>query len=303
MIKQPNPTMKHNQDWSDVDFEAMPSDFIPATAYIPTRQTAREKGLDYEADYGTWEVDGEKTPVVSHFRVAWRTMAATTGFRTVYPAIIPQDSTHLFTLTSAGPLNSLERVGSAAISSAVLVDFFLRSLGVAHVLASTFAILPKGEQNPLWGDLARQYLRLNCLTEAYAPLWEEITGEPWTMDTPLRTAEERHAAQAEIDVIAALSLGVTVDELCMIYRTQFPVMRRYDTEDHFDANGRIVPKPVMDLHKKAKGEETLTEAERTWTHPQSEVAYTFEYPFRVLDREADMRAKYAELEKIYPGDA
>ena len=59
----------------------------------------------------------------------------------------------------------------------------------------------------------------------------------------------------------------------------------------------------MDLHKKAKGEETLTEAERTWTHPQSEVAYTFEYPFRVLDREADMRAKYAELEKIYPGDA
>jgi len=303
MIKQPNPTMKHNQDWSDVDFEAMPSDFIPATAYIPIRQTAREKGLDYEADYGFWEVEGEKTPVASHFRVAWRRMAATTGFRTLYPTIIPAGTHHTNTVIAAGPIRNLETVAAAAGAGGVLVDFFVRATGTGDIYPSTFQNSPNAVQNELAVRAVDQYLRLNCLTQAYAPLWEEITGEPWTMDTPLRTAEERRAAQVEIDVIAALSLGVTVDELCMIYRTQFPVMRRYDTEDHFDANGRIVPKPVMDLHKKAKGEETLTEAERTWTHPQSEVAYTFEYPFRVLDREADMRAKYAELEKIYPGDA
>lgn len=35
---------------------------------------------------------------------------------------------------------------------------------------------------------------------------------------------------------------------------------------------------------------------RTWVHPQSEVSYTFEYPFRVLDREADLRAAYAKFE-------
>lgn len=34
MIKQPNPTLKHNQDWSEVDLEAMPADFVPATAYL-----------------------------------------------------------------------------------------------------------------------------------------------------------------------------------------------------------------------------------------------------------------------------
>lgn len=67
-------------------------------------------------------------------------------------------------------------------------------------------------------------------------------GKPWGVDTPLRKDEKRRAAQVEIDAIVALSLGVTADELCMIYRTQFPVMRRYDQEDRFDVNGRKVPK-------------------------------------------------------------
>ncbi|WKK54726.1 MULTISPECIES: hypothetical protein [unclassified Corynebacterium] len=88
-------------------------------------------------------------------------------------------------------------------------------------------------------------LRLNCLTEAYAPLWEELMGEAWGVDKPLRKDEERRAAQVEIDAIVALSLGVTADELCMIYRTQFPVMRRYDQEDRFDANGRKAPKEIV----------------------------------------------------------
>ncbi len=92
--------------------------------------------------------------------------------------------------------------------------------------------------------------------------------------------------------MVALSLGVTLDELLMIYRTQFPVMRRYDQEDLFDANGRKVAKDVVKLQKKLKEGQELSEADRTWTHPQSEVTYVFEYPFAPLDREADLREAY-----------
>ncbi|WP_414123452.1 hypothetical protein [Corynebacterium nuruki] len=161
-----------------------------------------------------------------------------------------------------------------------------------------FNKLACGTQNSLWNQSAKLYLRLNCLTEIYAPLWEEITGEPWTMDTPLRVAAERRQAQNEIDAIVALSLGVTADELCMIYRTQFPVMRNYDQEDYFDANGRKVPKEIAKLHEKRGGEELLTLQERTWVHPQSQAVYHFEYPFRILDREADLRAAYAKYEPL-----
>ena len=100
----------------------------------------------------------------------------------------------------------------------------------------------------------------------------------------------------EIDAIVALSLGVTADELCMIYWTQFPVMRRYDQEDRFDANGRKVPREIVKADAALREGEELSVADRTWVHPQSGVELVFEYPFRQLDREADMREAYTRFE-------
>ena len=70
MIKQPNPTMKHNQDWSEIDLEAISENFIPATAYLPNRSIET-----YDRDYGVWEVDGVTVFVKDQYRVAWRRMA------------------------------------------------------------------------------------------------------------------------------------------------------------------------------------------------------------------------------------
>ncbi|MGC3904971.1 Eco57I restriction-modification methylase domain-containing protein [Corynebacterium variabile] len=296
MDKQPRTTMKSNKDWEETDFEAMPADFIPATAYQPDRSIST-----YDADYGAWTIDDEPVEVLSTFRVAWRRMAASTGFRTMYPSIIPPGSGHVNTVISAGPLDTMCRIAATSFVGSLLIDYSVRSIGT-DLYSSAFQNLPIGIQNSLWPTASRLYLRLNCLTRAYAPLWEEITGEPWTMDTPLRIAAERRQAQNEIDAIVALSLGVTADELCMIYRTQFPVMRRYDQEDYFDANGRKVPKEISKLHEKRGGEETLTLQERTWVHPQSQAVYHFQYPFRILDREADLRAAYATYEPMLKED-
>ncbi|AKK12015.1 hypothetical protein CUTER_10240 [Corynebacterium uterequi] len=288
MIKQPNPTMKHNQDWSEVDLEAMPPEFIPATAYAPNR----EEKEHYDEDYGYWKVSEDESVLVSQqYRVAYREMAAVTGFRTLYPALIPPGATHVHTVNSFTTLSPIYLASTGAMTSSLLADFFVRSTGSGHIFNSNVLGLPTVSRNN--DAAARLYLRLNCLTEAYAPLWERITGELWTPDTPLRIARDRWHAQNEIDAIVALSLGVTADELCMIYRTQFPVMRRYDTEDLYDAHGRKVPKEVAKLQAKLDPSGELTVAQRTWTHPQSGASYTFDYPFAPLDREADLRACYA----------
>ncbi|MCP1388313.1 class I SAM-dependent DNA methyltransferase [Corynebacterium sp. TA-R-1] len=293
MVKEPNPTLRSKGDWSAIDLETVPIDFIPATALQPDRRTKPT----YDADYPHYAVENQRVPDRALFRFVWRKMAALTGYRTLYSALIPQGAAVSGAGMSGGSVSSSKKmVQTGAVLSALLSDFVIRSTGVANIYAQSIEGLPFKLDPALAGKLELNYLRLNCLTEAYAPLWEELMGEAWDVDKPLRKDEERRAAQVEIDAIVALSLGVTADELCMIYRTQFPVMRRYDQEDRFDANGRKVPKEIVKADAALRDGEELSVADRTWVHPQSGVEYVYEYPFRQLDREADMRKAYARFE-------
>ncbi|PMC71212.1 Eco57I restriction-modification methylase domain-containing protein [Corynebacterium aurimucosum] len=287
MTKQPNPTLKHNQDWSTIDLEEISDDFIPAVSYRRNHEKTT-----YETDFGSWKVDGNLVSPLDFYRVAWRAMAATTGFRTLYPAIVPPRAAYIHGVQTAGPIDSVERVSAVAIASSLLSDFQIRSTGASNLYAPAFENLAFGDGSMLHSELAIRFLQLNCVTQSYAELWELITKAKWTPDIPIRNARDRFHAQNEIDAMVALSLGVSLDELLMIYRTQFPVMRRYDQEDLYDANGRKVPKDVLKLEKKLKDGQQLSEEERTWTHPQSGVEYVFEYPFAPLDREADLAAAY-----------
>ena len=179
--------------------------------------------------------------------------------------------------------------------------------------------LPYSRDGWLESELLLRILRLNCLTTAWGDLWEEAydpafikdswAAQPhgsqvllqdvsptWTRHTPLRLASERRQALVEIDAMVALLLGLTADELCTIYRTQFSVLYGYDRKTYFyDANGRLVPNSVLTVWRK-KGD-AISEEERTAEHPGG-ATYTYQLPFVTLDREADMRRAYAHFEQI-----
>ncbi|MGO3077211.1 hypothetical protein [Corynebacterium casei] len=190
---------------------------------------------DHEMDYGTWDINGKSVPVASTYRIAWRRMAATTGFRTLYPALIPPGAKHVHPVVSAGHPEKLDAVVLTGASlSSILVDFRIRSGGASEIQASQAKLLPVVIDGDFRTVLMETYLRLNCVTDAYEPLWSALTGENWDLQTPIRTPMERQVAQIKIDVIVVLAFGITVEELRRIYRTQFPVMRRYDQESLFD---------------------------------------------------------------------
>ena len=310
MYKSVNPTMQSKGDWSATDFEAMPVDAIPVTAYKPSGNRSR-----YDADYTQWESGSAR----AYYRIAWRAMAANVGERTLIPAIIPPGSAHVHTVFSIGHARLAYLCATAGFLGSLLSDFNVRATPKSGINMGTINRLPIVIDHPLQSALVNRVLRMNCIAEVYSELWHDVyvdefaidrwtSGSPrfnrpdlggvskdWNASTPLRIAEDRRQALVEIDALVALMLGITADQLCTIYRTQFPVLYGYDHNTYvYDANGRLVPYEVLSVWRK-KGNQ-ITGAERTATN-QAGHTYIYELPFRLLDREADMRTAYAEFER------
>lgn len=312
--KSPNPTMLHNQDWSPIDLETLEPSSMPVTAYKPAKPKA-----EYDAAYTHW---GEhRVPARSRYRLAWRGMAANANERTLISGIIPPGPAHIHGVSSAGLIGeSAAIIDAAAIASSLVADTAVRTAPKSGIPISTIRRLPWAIHPSLVADVRLRALRLNALTSAYAQLAEEshtsdmstpcwtggidyparpvlrLDQARWSYETPLRRASDRRQAQLEIDAIIALSLGITADELCTIYRTQFAVLYGYDRNVYFyDANGRLVPNEVLKVWRK-KGD-AITQGERTGTNPSGNT-YEYELPFVTLDREADMRQAYAHFERI-----
>lgn len=314
LFKSPNPSMLHQQDWSSVDLESLSSDYKPVTSYKP----AMPKD-EYDGTYTHWR--DERVPARSHYRVAWRAMATNSGVRTLFSALIPPGAAHIHGVSSVGVPDSVPDLLDAATAAVTLVaDLTIRSSLKNGIGLSAFRRLPNGTREQLRNSARLRVLRLQALTNAYADLWKSAfddafrieswagglnyvgrqglgqVGSEWTAQIPLRRATDRLQAQLEIDAIAAVSLGISADELCTIYRTQFPVLAGYDRNVYFyDANGRLVPNEVLKVWRQ-KGD-AITQEERIATNASGNT-YEYELPFVTLDREANMRQAYAHFERI-----
>ena len=318
LYKQPNESMKHNLDWTSTDLEALPTSAQPITQYKPAGDRAT-----YDRLYTRWDDSSAR----DHYRISWRNMAPVTGERTLATALIPPGVAHVNTVASATSLDSVQSLTIAqAATSSLLADFMIRSSGRGHIYAHDFnRLFTLAPEHELASIVALRTLRLNCLTDAYADLWEECwnesfatdspilecyderpIGPEWTADTPLCRAEDRRNAQAEIDVMVAIMLGVPIEDLCTIYRTQFAVLYDYDHGRGqgayvYDANGRQLPTPVRQAWEKRQrptSNEDMPLSERTHTHPGSGVSYVYDLPFHIRDRESDFRRIYRSLQQF-----
>ncbi len=273
----------------------------------------------------------EETPVRDHYRVMWRAMTNRTAVRTLISALVPPGAASVHTVFGAGlPGGSPSRVVSlAATMSSLLADFLVRETSASNIFVSTIERLPSiPADHALFASSALRSLRLNSLTDAYADLWRDAydpsftsdawtggldrpnrpalgdVGPEWSMASPLRIDEDRRQALVEIDAIMAIVTGISIDDLVTIYRTQFGVLNDYDRGEGkkayiFDANGRQIPSSVRTAWNKAGRPETgLPPEDRTAVHPSATGTgrtIVYEQPFRILDREADMRQAYAEF--------
>jgi hypothetical protein len=310
MNKSVSATREGKPVWSRTDLETLPTDALPATEYKPAVNPAK-----YDAAYNQWPTGSAR----AYYRVAWRCMGKTSNERMLIPALIPPGAAHPDAVSSAGiPQDDVSLCLLTGFLSSLLADFSVR-VAPGHIRLGTINRLPLVVGHPLQSSIIVRTLRLNCLTSAYADLWErayvdEFNSDRWTggeerenrpdlgavapewaADTPLRMDVDRRQALVEIDALVALMLGVAANQLCTIYRTQFGVLYGYDHRSNiYDANGRLVPNSILSVWRK-RGD-YINESERTATN-QSGRTHIYELPFRLLDREADMRTAYAEFER------
>ncbi len=248
----PREICKLSSDYYVVDLVDVPDNYLPRTNYsIICSEAEYEK----RAGYTNWN-----TSILSEYKLCTRKMLNQDGERTLNAVIIPAKSAHINGIFSMCFKSDLLAFGAAAIS--LPYDFFMKITKKANMNFSAIQGLPVLRKFRLMDRLKCRLLLLNCVTNDYRELWEknykdefktfgwaktddrltkdfsELKRE-WTISTPLRTDYERRFALCEVDVLTAMALGMSLDQLIEIYKIQFPILQKNENDTWYDMHGRI----------------------------------------------------------------
>lgn len=264
LYKTPRKVCVEKGDYDIIDHQLADADTIARTNYVPPHveigyaDTLSGFQIGVDADgrprYDSW---------FSYYKLGFRKMLSQAGERTLTGAILPPKTAHVNGVISTVLRDQKNLVEAAGICSSIVLDFWVKSTGKSNLYDETITGIPLGIAPRFKPALFVRTLLLNCVNRYYADLWAQqwqdayraeawsrpavpgatdfaALGPEWSGTTPLRTWQARRQALVEIDVLAAQALGLTLDELVLLYEVQFPVLQQNEDDTWYDQRGNIV---------------------------------------------------------------
>lgn len=266
-------------DFNIVDLEKISDDYIQRTKYLPLVENYRSLSAFNAFVIGQDENGSDVyDSLLDHYKVGFRKMVNLSGERSLICAVLPRRTAHIHGVISISFLDRNYTVDMAALCSSIVMDFYWKTIATQNITESRLATFPFGIKKKFKSAMYSRTLMLNCLNKYYDDLWsgcwcesfrtdswslEDARLKPfseltpsWNHDTPLRNHFERRQALVEIDVLAAMSFGLSLEDLEFIYDIQFPVLRQNEDDTWYDQKGNVVYS--VSLCKKGVGVDRAT---------------------------------------------
>ena len=243
-----------SSDYDRVDLTIIPEDYIVRCRYSPGVLEPIYHEAIPESPWGK---------ITDFYRIVSREFVGCDNERTLTCAIAPREIAHVHAVFSACIKNYMDMVCLAGCEASVPYDFFIKCIGKRHINQSTYKLLPVFDSH-IHPEIVIRCLMMNCVTIHFKDLWKQcwqdcylddswskedrrldnnhfsILDREWKKCFALRTDYERRQALVELDVLTAMALGMTLDELKNIYKIKFPTMIANEADTWYDSNGRIV---------------------------------------------------------------
>ena len=333
VYKNPYKVSILNSDYDVVDLSTIPEDYVNRTNYHPVLPLEEYVNLfngfvcgqdnNGNCIYDKW---------IDYYKIGFRKMLSQAGERTLIGAILPPKCSHTGGIISISFKNHNTLTELMGLSSSVVLDFFLKTIRASNLYSNRLIAFPLGIETKYQSALYSRTLMLNCLTLHFAALWSGIWRDDfcnqswsiedcrlksfgtlqreWTWNTPLRNYFERRQALVEIDVIAAMALGLSLQDLEMIYTIQFPVLQQNENDTWYDRKGNIVftcskgltgvgvDRPQWEqIRNMQEGETYAHTIEKSELYRGQQVIYYA--PFTKCDRIEDYRTAWVHFEKMF----
>ena len=329
VYKTPRRICKEKADYDVIDICSLPETYIQRTNY--------EIKLSAEDLRKRLPNDSQAKPYIDSYRLAFRRRLNVKQERTLIGAIIPPKTLHTNLLNSLSFLDDHKTVLLSGMAASLPFDFLIKSLGKGDLYDDSIRKLPYAETKYDTSICARA-LMLNCLTDNYRQIWKSVFRSSfindsfakqdnrlnsekykclvpeWHKSNMLTSDYERYHALIELDVLTSMAFNLSIEELKVMYRIQFPVLQAYQEDTWFDANGRIaftnnrglsgvgVDRAYFENEMKyASVGQKFHHIVTDDTMPGGPIERTIEYvaPFDRCDREQDYETAWKFFEEKY----